>query len=620
MDPRALCKESSSSATEDGRTEVGQQNTKHRKKRLIIHSSPFLRCVQTSIGISAGVRQHQTSQKSSSIFTPRKPHSDPPPMLLGSPTVDAIECRDSPYLSVRPEFDETQNEDSAEHRRHRRDPEKIRLRIDAFLGEWLSPDCFEGMSPPPESKVMMTGAKAALLDQKQTKIMASPAEAKLDPGNFPGGWGSDQPAINGFGGRSGKKSLTHVTNAPHSHHFGHGDNESDSGYCQKVNSQRGTFSQDLSISQSGRYTPPEPPSAMSLVDEIPQSYVANAQEACLDIDDGWDSMMSPQEWGDGGVIGEEWSSMHDRFHRGIHSMLTWYQTWDTAKRRACPNGEATGEDEACLDDDNEELDTILVLVTHSAGCNALIGALTNQPVLEDVEMASLSMAVRKTCGNHGQLSSEVKSAVTSRGDLGVNSDLSKDYDMKILASTDHLRTPRTSWTTSHVHSVSTDLRIRAATAAAAPPPFLRHHSGSLGCNMPKKPNFSPDLSSNRDAKIPGLWSGSVRSKQASAGGALWSKPVASTWRTEKEQEKPKEVLDRQSAGSGSGSGSGVTINESRVMSNGDDDGNGNGNGGGNGNEIQEVSGGGGMVVKGDEDDKSNEEEEEGGALAGQYGL
>jgi len=79
----------------------------------------------------------------------------------------------------------------------------------------------------------------------------------------------------------------------------------------------------------------------------------------------------------------------------------------------------------------------LILVTHGAGCNALIGALTNQPVLLDVGMASLTMAVRKP--NVGDMRPKINqfSRKSRRGsiDLGI----ADDYTVELTASTEHLR-------------------------------------------------------------------------------------------------------------------------------------------------------------------------------------
>jgi hypothetical protein len=159
------------------------------------------------------------------------------------------------------------------------------------------------------------------------------------------------------------------------------------------------------------YISPSPMYAISSSDPIPSGYVAHARDACVVVDYQWDSMRAPQNWGDGGEFGEEWSSMHRRFRTGIQNMLQWY--------------EKNAED---------DVDTVVVIVTHGAGCNALIGAMTGQPVLLDIGLASLTMATRKDAPSLP--SSPVKSR---RGSLDLG--LSTRYNMEVIASTEHLRTP-----------------------------------------------------------------------------------------------------------------------------------------------------------------------------------
>jgi hypothetical protein len=169
--------------------------------------------------------------------------------------------------------------------------------------------------------------------------------------------------------------------------------------------------------QSGSgYVAPLPNYAISPSDPIPLGYVAHARDACITVDYQWDSMRAPQDWGDGGEYGEEWSAMHKRFRKGIRRMIEWYHVHDE-----CGNSPGPKEE-------HDDIDRVLILVSHGAGCNALIGALTNQPVLLDVGMASLTMAVRK----------DVRST-TPTPPYAADNALSAIYDIKLLASTEHLR-------------------------------------------------------------------------------------------------------------------------------------------------------------------------------------
>jgi hypothetical protein len=147
------------------------------------------------------------------------------------------------------------------------------------------------------------------------------------------------------------------------------------------------------------------------------------------VDLQWDSMKEPQEWGDGGEFEEEWSSMHRRFRRGLMNMVNWYQDHS-------PNH---GSDENCNQtavESEDGYELIVILVTHSSGCNALIGAMTNQPVLIDAGQASLTVATRRP---QVSPSPALSSSPTGHRREPIDIGLSNEYEVKIRASTDHLR-------------------------------------------------------------------------------------------------------------------------------------------------------------------------------------
>ncbi|KAK9496180.1 hypothetical protein V1508DRAFT_407902 [Lipomyces doorenjongii] len=73
-------------------------------------------------------------------------------------------------------------------------------------------------------------------------------------------------------------------------------------------------------------------------------------------------------FGRSGEYGERWKTMYTRFSSGISNLVAGYA------------GPATG-------------DSVVILVTHGAGCNALVGALSGKPILVDFGLASLSVAV-----------------------------------------------------------------------------------------------------------------------------------------------------------------------------------------------------------------------------------
>lgn len=355
----------------------------------------------------------------------------------------------SPYLSAILEPEESETETIQKPLFKPKSTSKARLRVDAFLGEWLSPDYFEEITPPPDSVMMIASAKADLLRPgEDVEILQSSNKSNLTHGNFPGGWGSGGSVASDSAKDSEDGPLRNMSDLSQSlPRFSRSNTHTGSVPLGIRASQKTAITGGKVDSDIGGYTPPTPAYAISPADPIPFGYVAHARNACVDVDYQWDSMRLPHDWGDGGSIGEEWSSMHKRFRRGLHNMINWYRSCDTRAREESIREDGTRPVEPNVEpnEGHEETETVLVLVTHGAGCNALIGALTNQPVLMNVGMASLTMAVRKdnSIPNKFSTSSSSSEASTIASqprrrsiiDLGI----SDDYDVKIIASTDHLR-------------------------------------------------------------------------------------------------------------------------------------------------------------------------------------
>lgn len=336
-------------------------------------------------------------------------------------------------------------------------PENIKksiIRVDAFLGEWLTPDYFELITPPPSSPMMVAGAKADLLRREDYNNLIHIKDLTgAGPGGyqkpFPGGWGSptvgsdrDETPLSNMSAlgqalrnRDRTSSLSSVgTNGSHqSHHSGR---------------SRSPIPVP-NASDHGIYQPPIPSYAILLSDPIPAGYVAHARDACVDVDYQWDSMREPQLWGNGGDYGEEWSSMHKRFRKGLQQMVDWYQSDDDPGKLLpkVPASPATVQFPGAVDENPEDegTDLVLILVTHGAGCNALIGALTNQPVLLDVSMASLTMAVRKPTPKNTPATTPGSSKTHSRNP-SKSPLISEEYDVKLVANTEHLRSASSSST------------------------------------------------------------------------------------------------------------------------------------------------------------------------------
>ncbi|MCJ1398040.1 hypothetical protein MMC11_001237 [Xylographa trunciseda] len=401
-----------------------QSRRRRKKHNIIIHSSPFLRCVQTSVAIGAGLNQYHGDDQNTRTHSPSKTGS----LHSGSLRRRGSEISHSPRLSAIPEPDEEGTSPSQKSRRKPRGVSKVRLRLDAFLGEWLSPDYYESITTPPDSIMMIASAKAELLLQESISSSEESTRSISIQGHFPGGWGNpwatvrDNAAVDLSGPLSTLPNLSQAlpTRDRASSH---------------VNTEISQSNHDRPLLQTVSkanspalgYTAPVPNYALSPTDAIPAGYVAHARDACVEVDFHWDSMRPPHDWGHGGEYGEEWSSMHHRFRKGLQQMILWY----------CTNEEDATFGPDMHESEDVDTDTVIIVVTHGAGCNALIGALTNQPVLLDVGMASLTMATRKE-NSIGRSEITVPS-VTLRRSSSIDYGMSAEYDMRLVASTDHLR-------------------------------------------------------------------------------------------------------------------------------------------------------------------------------------
>ncbi|KAF2849964.1 hypothetical protein T440DRAFT_120941 [Plenodomus tracheiphilus IPT5] len=427
----------------------GQQRPKKKKRKIVIHTSPFLRCVQTSTAVAAGITQYESLPPVTPKLKSPAPPSKERKSLLGSSSQAKTERARSPR--VQPLFDPNFEISY----KPRAGPDKILLRVDAFLGEWLSPDYYEDITPPPGSTMMVAGAKADLLrrgDQIQEMAVNS------SKGHFPGGWAGKASGSNTKGTSSqASTSGTAIGSLAQASAFRERSNSDASTLTlQRTRSREAVASMcpPTHVPTPGRaYEPPAPTYSVAPSDPIPRGYVAHAQDACIQVDFQWDSMRPPQDWGDGGEYGDEWSTMHKRFRKGITGMMEWYGVHGAEPPKeqipgfmfkvlsnkpspppaSRPAAEVTSRSPANMNaDDDEEL--ILILVTHGAGCNALLGAMSNQPVLIDVGLASLSMAVRRETPQKPSVPN-IHERRLSVADPG----MSETYEMKLLASVDHLR-------------------------------------------------------------------------------------------------------------------------------------------------------------------------------------
>lgn len=448
---------------------------KRRKFRVVLHSSPFLRCVQTSVGISAGLASMPEPARSvpvraSSTHSVTRPRPRPAINVdIPPPAVPNTSSQPFSDLPTPPDGDSrptTPNKPTIE---------KTVLRLDAFLGEWLTPGYFELITPPPGSSLMLASAKANLL--RKEDYSSNPNFAAYNNA-APGAqtW-SQSPAP-----MTPVSSLDNVSSLA--------DALRRTGRSDSVSSL--TSNGESRLLTGGAYVAPVPAYAISHNAEIPNGYVPHARDNCCHVDYQWDSMRDTLDWGDGGSLGEEWAAMHKRFRKGLQKLIDWYSTAEnptqmvTKERRA-----SVSEDYVVVDEGDEDVDveSVVIIVSHGAGCNALIGAITHQPVLTDVGLASLTEAVRKPgvndVQNDGRLHLSREDSNTDSESAGLVA-IHQYYDLKLFASNEHLSNGRLSRQPSVTAASKTPSRGRLGSSTFTSSPLSGgSNTGLFSLNSPE---------------------------------------------------------------------------------------------------------------------------------------
>jgi broad specificity phosphatase PhoE len=425
----------------------------YHRYNVIVHTSPFLRCLQTAIGVSAGINQHPAET----------PKSTSPASTVPEPSIPDPRCQ---------------------------------IRVDAFLGEWLSPDYYDQITPPPGSDRMVAFAKGELLRRAEVIPVADGSTRALS-GHFPGGWGSQSHPTS-----PAEDEQRRLESNPD-----YGQRQRSSTYDtlqNPVNTKRakktlGRLNTDLPPALDASYVPPTPSYAVSASDPIPTGYVAHARNACTRIDYQWDSMRTPY-WGTGGEYGEEWSTMHERVHDGFQHMINWYREQE-------PSKDTSKGSSAESDSSHPDLGTVIVIITHGADCNALISSLSGHSVLVDINTAALTMAVRRNRINNP--AHDISPMSESSG--SVNQSVSREYSLQFVASTDHLRPGINP-------SQLTSLSSPSVSQVPSTPVSSYRNRLSTRSSQGTSTNF-PSISSNSSTRG---WSLAIRSSAASRGaGGLW---------------------------------------------------------------------------------------------------
>ncbi|KAK7927464.1 hypothetical protein PG985_004462 [Apiospora marii] len=392
---------------EEASAAVNQTPRKRRRYNVILHSSPFLRCVQTSIAISSGLALEPSPSPSRTPTNGQSPRTKPTRVNQISSFSNPAPSRTRPAMV--PENDSSNAAQSPIHIKR--------------------------------SALMLASAKAELLRKEDYNSYAH-FNAKPVPSTPSALWNSPslrsplathaESADDGHPGSPGLDSLSKLDEALPSPAL----------KFPWAVARRGS----IATTPVG-YSAPTPPYAVSASDPIPIGYVAHARDACVDVDYQWDSSRDSLAWGDGGVLPEEWAAMHQRFRKGLKRLVEWYSTTDRpgdmVTKMSCtvkvPHGNGT-QNESAVDegDDDVETENIVVLVSHGAGCNALVGGVTAQPVLADVAMSSLTVARRRPA--YDSVNSIDASALASLDDAFSRRKMSIPdmYEMTLFANSDHL--------------------------------------------------------------------------------------------------------------------------------------------------------------------------------------
>ena len=214
-------------------------------------------------------------------------------------------------------------------------------------------------------------------------------------------------------------------------------------------------------STAAGYVSPVPHYAVNNNNTIPPGYVSHARDACVDIDYQWDSTRAPLDWGDGGEFPEEWPDMHKRFRAGVQRLIDWYSTTENPTQmvtRAAARARKESVGSVLDDSDDVETESVVILVSHGAGCNALIGAITHQPVLMDVGMTSLTMATRKLSTGSDSGNAKWPGSRDFR-ETKAGQPIHELYEMKLVANTDHIRAQPPTATSARAPSMANVLNI-----------------------------------------------------------------------------------------------------------------------------------------------------------------
>ncbi|KAF2675188.1 hypothetical protein BT63DRAFT_409294 [Microthyrium microscopicum] len=473
-------------------------NSDGRVKRIFIHSSPFLRCIQTTIGIAAGISGFAPSIEVKSNLPPHTESSssdfEPEPLPFLQPVVRIEpwlgEWMTKNYFRVNPEDSKVDAPDPKEVFQYA-------FTIMGGMGIDYLPNCDEGDYLPPTDPARAPISKELLQDAFEA--MASEDAAQ-------------EVRLNGRRNSHPPLPLSDLING-------------------------GAYDLQTGIYQNHSEYSPYP------TDQIPAGVIAHARDACLAFDSEWKGL------GEGGHLDESWEVFTNRISTGFESLISWYlrNPLDTAEENISQSQDApiykisthdtdidmdipdldpfdldpqdydmaksimsehlaqekerrdidhwlsllsnldtadtalSATDYTALQSAKTDYELIVICVTHNGGCNAFQFSCSQRPVLNDFPQASLTLAYS---------SQEL--------DAEQGKPLLPQYKIALTGNADHLR--RKSVFNRMVDSTKREWR------ESAPAFSERFHRR-------EEPEEKPRL---------GLWgSGQTTACETTAGGGLW---------------------------------------------------------------------------------------------------
>lgn len=184
--------------------------------------------------------------------------------------------------------------------------------------------------------------------------------------------------------------------------------------------------------------------------------------------------------------------MHERVHAGFKRMVDWYPEHSSSASNPSHYSQSTHDIQA-----QPESQTVLVIVTHGADCNALISSLSGHSAFLDIGTASLTMAVRRDRG-FDRPSSTSDGASDSSSRPRKDGSAAQEYFLQLMASTDHLR-PGVN--PSQIASLAS---LSAPQHPLSPPPIPTYRN-RLGSRPTLLPGAFPIGSTSGSASSPRGW-------------------------------------------------------------------------------------------------------------------